>query len=103
MRIFGYLDTGEVKIHTNGMKIAISVPEDLCREVDLIAQKARMSRSRVFTLAVREQLKALENRCLFESLNESCAIPETAEESETRRAFQSRFFEDIGKKDRYEG
>lgn len=85
------------------MKIAISVPEDLCREVDLIAKKAKMSRSRVFTIAVREQLRALESRCLLESLNESAAIPETSEESEARLAFQGASFEDIGKKDRYEG
>lgn len=85
------------------MKIAISVPEDLCREVDLIAQKAKMSRSRVFTIAVREQLKSLENKCLFESLNASCALPETDEEGEARRAFQGLAFKDIGKKDRYEG
>lgn len=84
------------------MKIAISVPEELCREVDLIAKKVKMSRSRVFTIAVREQLKALENRCLLESLNESADIPETPEEREIRLAFQKASFEDIGEKDRYE-
>jgi metal-responsive CopG/Arc/MetJ family transcriptional regulator len=89
-------------IHTESMKIAISVPEELCREVDLIARKAKMSRSRVFTIAVREQLKALENRCLFESLNASAAVPDTTDESQARRVFQGLYFRDIGKKDRYE-
>ncbi len=88
-------------IHTDGMKIAISVPEELCREVDLIARRAKVSRSRVFTIAVREQLKALENKGLLESLNASAAVPETTEESEARRAFQGSFFKNIDKKDRY--
>ncbi|MCX6567220.1 MAG: hypothetical protein NTW38_12510 [Candidatus Aminicenantes bacterium] len=61
-----------------------------------------MSRSRVFTIAVREQLKALENRCLLDSLNESYSIPETDEEIKARRAFQGLFFEEIGKKDKYD-
>jgi len=80
------------------MKIAISVPEDLCREVDLIAKKVKMSRSRVFTIAVREHLKSLENRCLFESLNESASILETSEEKEVRLAFQSASFDDLRKR-----
>jgi len=88
------LDNENTYIHTNGMKIAISIPEDLCREVDRIARKAKISRSRVFAVAVREQLKRLENKCLLESLNASARLPETSEESEARRAFQGLFLEE---------
>ena len=96
------IDAGLNMIHTSSMKIAISLPEDLCREVDLIAERTKTSRSRVFVVAVREQLKDLESKCLLDSINESYRTPDSSEDVKTRRAFQDRFFERAGKKDRFE-
>ena len=85
------------------MKIAISVPDDLCVEVDQIAKKSKIPRSRVFVIAVREQLKDLESKCLLESLNEAYSTPDTPAEVKARQAFQSHFFESILEKDDFEG
>ncbi|MBM3297456.1 MAG: ribbon-helix-helix protein, CopG family, partial [Candidatus Aminicenantes bacterium] len=41
-------------MHTNGMKIAISIPEDIFREIEKIAREQRTSRSRVIAAAARE-------------------------------------------------
>jgi hypothetical protein len=83
--------------HTNGMKIAISIPGDLCAEVDRIAKRSHIPRSRVFVVAVREQLKELESKCLWESLNEAYSTPDTPGEVEALQAFQSQFFKNIVK------
>jgi hypothetical protein len=84
--------------HTKGMKIAISIPDDLSAEVDRIAKSSHIPRSRVFVVAIREQLKELENKCLLESLNEAYSIPDTPGEVDARRAFQAHFFEKVVKK-----
>jgi len=42
------LDTRYTIVHTNGMKIAISVPESIFREVKKIAEEQKRSRSEIF-------------------------------------------------------
>jgi predicted transcriptional regulator len=52
------------------MKIAISVPEAISKEVDRLAKKCRVPRSRIYVAAVKEHLKALESKLMLERLNE---------------------------------
>jgi predicted transcriptional regulator len=52
------------------MKIAISVPDSLSKEVDRLAKICRVPRSRVYVAAVKEHLKALESKLMLEKLNE---------------------------------
>jgi metal-responsive CopG/Arc/MetJ family transcriptional regulator len=73
-------------VHTSGMKIAISIPESVFRDVKEAAEKQKRSRSEVFVEAVREYLTKLESRRILESLNEVYAIPETEEERDARRS-----------------
>lgn len=80
------VDFGHTIIHTNGMKIAISIPESVFREVGKAAEERKCSRSEIFVVAVKEYLKKLESRRLLESLNEVYASPETEEERDARAA-----------------
>ena len=78
------LDRGHTIVHTNGMKIAISIPDNVFRDVKKAAEEQKRSRSEIFVEAVREYLTKLESRRIFNSLNEVYATPETEEEKEAR-------------------
>ncbi len=68
------------------MKIAISIPEGVFREVKKAAEERSCSRSEIFVVAVKEYLKKLESQRLLESLNEVYSSPETEEERDARAA-----------------
>jgi metal-responsive CopG/Arc/MetJ family transcriptional regulator len=80
------LDKGHTIIHTNGMKIAISIPESVFREVKKVAEEQKRSRSEIIVEAVREYLIRLESRRIFDSLNEVYSPPETQEDRDAREA-----------------
>lgn len=50
-------------------KTAISLDEDLFNEVDKMAHKMKISRSKLFVLAIRDFLKKSENQALLKKLN----------------------------------
>ena len=66
------------------MKIAISIPDAVFRDVKKAAEKQKRSRSEIFVEAVSEYLMKLESRRIFESLNEVYAARETEEERDAR-------------------
>ena len=68
------------------MKIAISVPESVFRDVKEAAEKQKRSRSKIFVEAVREYLTKLESRRVLERLNDVYAAPETKEERDVRKS-----------------
>jgi len=68
------------------MKIAISVPESVFRDVKEAAEKQKRSRSQIFVEAVREYLTKLESRRVLERLNDVYAAPETKEERDVRKS-----------------
>ena len=80
------LDIRHTIVHTNGMKIAISIPESVFRDVKKAAEEQKRSRSEIFVEAVREYLAKLESRRILECLNEVYATPETEEERDTRKS-----------------
>ena len=80
------VDIRHTVVHTNGMKIAISIPENIFRDVQKAAEKQKRSRSEIFVEAVKEYLTKLESRRIFDSLNEVYATPETEEERDARRS-----------------
>jgi metal-responsive CopG/Arc/MetJ family transcriptional regulator len=80
------LDFRHTTVHTNGMKIAISIPDNIFREVKKLAEEQERSRSEVIVEAVRQYLKNLETRRMIDSLNEVYSSPETEEERATRAA-----------------
>jgi predicted transcriptional regulator len=89
------LDNGNTFIHTNGMKIAISIPDSVFRDVKRTAEEQKRSRSEVIVEAVRQYLKDLESRRLMEALDKAYAGPETGEEREARRASRDLYWRTV--------
>ena len=67
------------------MKTAISLPDDIFREVEEYGKECRCSRSQVFVMAVREFLDRRKSRKLLEALNSAYGEEETSEERAARR------------------
>ena len=78
-------------MHTNGMKIAISIPQDIFAAVDRLAKERKTSRSEIFASAVREYLRKIETRQIIQKLNEVWAQPLTQEEADTLKQMQESF------------
>ncbi|MCK4577197.1 MAG: ribbon-helix-helix protein, CopG family [Candidatus Marinimicrobia bacterium] len=72
------------------VKTAISVPEDLLEELKNTAEEMDISRSRVFTLAVREFLEARENRRILEQLNRVYGEEPDEEERKLTKAMKTK-------------
>ena len=89
------LDSENTMIHTNGMKIAISIPDSVFRVVKKLAEEQKRSRSEVIVEAVREYLKDLESRRLLDALDKAYAGPETGEEREARRASRDLYWRTV--------
>jgi len=68
------------------MKIAISIPDSIFREVKRTAEEQKRSRSEVIVEAVSLYLKDLETRRMIDTLNEVYSVPETEEERSGRAA-----------------
>lgn len=80
----GPLDSGNTIIHTIGMKIAISMPDNIFMAVKRAAEEQKRSRSEVIVEAVRAYLERLESCRMLQTLNDAYAAPETQEEINAR-------------------
>jgi metal-responsive CopG/Arc/MetJ family transcriptional regulator len=80
------LDNGHTIVHTNGMKIAISIPDSVFRGLRKAAEEQKRSRSEVIVEAVRDYLRKLESRRMMDTLDEVYAAPEAEEEKVARQA-----------------
>lgn len=67
------------------MKTAISMPDDLFEAVNQAAEEENISRSKIFTEAVRKYLEQRNNHKLLLALNKAYAVEETKEEKEVRK------------------
>ena len=67
------------------MKTAISVPDEIFKEVEEFAKKHHYSRSEVFVIAVKELLERLKSRQLLDTLNELYSEIETSEDTKVRK------------------
>ncbi len=73
------------------MKTAISVPDDVFREVEKVAKERHSSRSEVIVAALREYLERRKSRELLNALNEAYGTAETTEEYEVRKKAKKRY------------
>jgi metal-responsive CopG/Arc/MetJ family transcriptional regulator len=73
------------------MKTAISVPDDVFREVDQVAKERHSSRSEVIVTAVKEYLERRKSSELLSALNQAYGTAETAEEYEVRNKAKRRY------------
>lgn len=79
-----------------GVKTAISLDEELFNKVNKLANDLHVSRSRLFTIAVKEYLKKQENQSLLAKLNEAYGdYPDDEEKkvSQSMRAKHSKIIE----------
>ncbi len=79
------IDKNTIKSNTIGMKTAISIPDDLFKEVDRLADEKKTSRSRIFCSAVTLYLEKIKSRRLLEELNSAYGPEETSEEKTVRK------------------
>lgn len=69
-----------------GVKTAISIEKHLFDRVDKLAHDMHVSRSRLFTLAMKDYLKKQENESLLAKLNEVYGDPESKEDQDVLSA-----------------
>ena len=93
------LDNWNTNIHTNSMKIAISIPDNVFREVKRIAEEQKKSRSEIFVEAVAAYLEKIESLRMLEALNKAYSDEETTEEKDTRAADLHLYRETVFKRD----
>ncbi|MGD0658715.1 MAG: hypothetical protein ABSD38_11680 [Syntrophorhabdales bacterium] len=67
------------------MKTAISLPDEMFKEIEEITRECECSRSQVFVMAVKEFLDRRKSKRLLEALNKAYETPETSAETEARR------------------
>ena len=80
------------------MKTAISIPDQLFKEVEHFSNKHRRSRSEVFAMAVKKLLEKEKTEELLAALNEAYAEVESPEEArlreKTKRYYQRKIIKE---------
>lgn len=79
------------------MKTAISIPDELFREVEHFAEEHHYSRSEVFVLAVKEFFEKVESRNILNALNKVYSKVETSEETTLRSKSKKHYFKKVMK------
>jgi predicted transcriptional regulator len=67
------------------MKTAVSIPDEIFKEIEKFAEEHNYSRSEVFVIAVKEFLEKLKSRQLLNTLNEVHKDIETSEDIALRK------------------
>ena len=86
--------------YTSFMKTAISVPDDIFKELEEFSKEHEYSRSEVFAMAVREFLEKRKSKELLNALNEAYSEPESPEEIAVREKSKRHFAKKILKEQR---
>lgn len=73
-----------------GIKTAISLDEELFNKVNLLAQELHVSRSRLFSIAVKEYLKKQESKTLLAQINDAYSDSPDQEERKISRAMKGK-------------
>lgn len=73
-----------------GVKTAISLDEKLFDKVNKLANELHVSRSRLFTLAVKDYLKKQENQTLLAKLNDAYGDHPDKEERKISSSMKSK-------------
>ena len=73
-----------------GVKTAISLEKNLFNQVNKLAKDLHVSRSKLFTLAVKDYLKKQESKKLFAQLNSAYGDSPNEEEQKISKAMRSK-------------
>jgi metal-responsive CopG/Arc/MetJ family transcriptional regulator len=79
------------------MKTAISIPDEIFREVEKFAKEHHYSRSEVFVIALKDFLKKLESKKLLDALNDVYAEAESTEEITLREKSKKYYARKVSK------
>lgn len=67
------------------MKTAISIPDEIFKDIEKLSKKLRCPRSRILTEAAREYIEKMKNNDIFEAINKVYSGEETEQEKQLRR------------------
>jgi metal-responsive CopG/Arc/MetJ family transcriptional regulator len=67
------------------VKTAISIDKSLFRQANILATKMKVSRSRLFVIALEDYMRQLESREILEKINAVYSDEPNEEEKELRR------------------
>jgi metal-responsive CopG/Arc/MetJ family transcriptional regulator len=81
------------------MKTAISIPDEIFKEIEKIAEENNCSRSEVFLIAVKEFLEKLKSKRLLEALNNAYSDIESREEKSLREKSKKYYAEKVMRAD----
>jgi antitoxin MazE6 len=74
---------------TLGMKIAVSIPDKVCQGAERLARRMKISRSSLFSRAMKEYLERCGLKEITEAMNEACTevgeVPDTFVSTAARR------------------
>ena len=76
------------------IKTAISLDKSLYEQIDTVAHKLKVSRSRLFAMALEDFLRRLENEQLLQEINRTCQ-DEPDQAQQTLRQGMRRFHRKI--------
>ena len=82
------------------MKTAISIPDEIFREIERFSKEHRYSRSEVFVMAVKEFLEKLKSKELLDALNEAYSGDDPQEEITLREKSKRYYAKKIVKEER---
>jgi metal-responsive CopG/Arc/MetJ family transcriptional regulator len=82
------------------MKTAISIPDEIFKEVEKFSREHQYSRSEVFAMAVKEFLEKLKSKEILDALNETYSEPESPEEITLREKSKRYYTKKIMKEKR---
>jgi metal-responsive CopG/Arc/MetJ family transcriptional regulator len=80
----------------SGVKTAISLDEELFDKVNKLAHELHVSRSRLFTIAVKDYLKKQENQALLAQLNDAYSDHPNDEERKISTSVKAKHRKIIG-------
>jgi metal-responsive CopG/Arc/MetJ family transcriptional regulator len=73
------------------MKTAISISDDLFKTVEELADELNISRSQVFTEAVRDYIEKYRSEKILQAVNAAYSAKETEQETKLRRQSKKRY------------
>ena len=63
----------DVRGHNRGMKTMVSIPDDIFEEAERLARRTKMSRSQLFSEAVKEYVARHAPKDVTDAMNQVCA------------------------------
>lgn len=73
------------------MKTAISIPDDIFKDIEKLSKELHCSRSRLIADAAKEYIEKIKNKKILDALDDAYSESETKEEAELRRESKKKY------------